>query len=161
MRSFTISLVTVTLLTATGVMFWRNSGKEIILTLPASVTLTEGEAQVSREITFLRHWPIFGWYSPREIMPSLQAGAIIQVDLSSPEITEWGWSHDGKAFRVSQKVGKETSHTYFLNTDKVVKDAKRVTLRIKNQNSTPSDAIHQQDWFWVREFYDCEVIAVS
>jgi hypothetical protein len=83
------------------------------------------------------------------------------VDLSSPEIDEWGWSPGGKAFRVSQKVDVGASRTYFLNTDKVVKDAKRVALRIKSHGTTPSDAIHQQDWFWVREFYDCEVITIS
>jgi hypothetical protein len=36
-----------------------------------------------------------------------------------------------------------------------------VALRIKSHGTTPSDAIHQQDWFWVREFYDCEVITIS
>lgn len=159
MKYATVSAV-IAVLVLTG-LFWRNSGKKITFTLPASMMLTEGAAQVPREIKFLRHWPVFGWYSPREIEPSLQAGTIIQVDLSSSEITEWGWSNGGKAFRVTQKVDEETSHTYFLNTDKVIKDAKHLTLRIKNHGSTPSDATHQQDWFWVREFYDCEVITVS
>jgi hypothetical protein len=123
--------------------------------------IVEGEVQAPREIKFLRHWPVFGWYSPRKIEPSIQAGTVIRVDLSSSEITKWGWSRDGKSFRVTQKAGKEVSHTYFLNTDKVVKDAKHVTLRIKNHGFTPSDAIHQQNWFWVREFYDCEVIELT
>lgn len=159
MKYATVSAV-IAVLVLTG-LFWRNSGKKITFTLPASMMLTEGAAQVPREIKFLRHWPVFGWYSPREIEPSLQAGTIIQVDLSSSEISEFDWSGDGKSFRITQRVGEESQRTYFLNMDRLVKDAKSVTLRIKNNEFIPSDAIHQQDWYWVREFYYCEVVATS
>lgn len=157
---YTTLFVAIALVVSTGLL-WRNSGKELTFPLPTSVAVTEGEVQASREISFLRHWPIFGWYSPREIEPSLQVGTVIQVDITSPEIDDFSWHNEGKAFRVRQDVGEEISRTYFLNTDKMVKGAKHVTLRIKGHGSTPSDAIHQQDWFWVREFYDCEVVSVS
>ncbi len=149
-----------TLLILAGLL-WRNSGEKFTFDLPTSVTLVEGKEQAPREIKFYRHWPVFGWFSPREIEPSLQVGVIIQVDLSSSEITWFDWFSDSKSFRITQRVDEESQRTFFLNTDKMVKDAKHVTLRIKNNKFIPSDAIHQQDWFWVREFYDCEVISIS
>lgn len=155
-----LPVVIASLLVAIGLL-WRNFGKEVSFSLPSSVVVTEGSVPASREIRFLRHWPIFGWYSPRNIEPSLQTGVIIQVKLNSPEITEWGWSYSDKKFRVEKQGDDKIMHTYFFHTDKVVKGAKQATLRIKSNNSQPSDATHQEDWYWVREFYDCEVISVS
>ena len=142
-------------------LLWRNSGEKFTFDLPTSMTLVEGKKQAPREIKFYRHWPVFGWFSPREIEPSLQVGAIIQVDLSSSEITWFDWFNDSKSLRITQRVDEESQRTYFLKMDRLVKDAKSVTLRIKNNEFIPSDAIHQQDWYWVREFYDCEVVTSS
>jgi hypothetical protein len=140
---------------------WRYTGERMTFTLPKSVIYLQGVYRDPRDISFLRHWPILGWNATREIEPTFFVDTVIWINLSSPEVTEMGWSDEGKSFRVTQTLSDKVSHIYFLKTDEVIKGAKYVTLRIKSYGPFPSDAIHQEDWFWVREFYDCEVVAKS
>jgi hypothetical protein len=149
-------LVTV-VLTFAGMLFWRFSGESFVFDLPTNVK-QDGSTPSWRKVVFLNHFPL-GWYSKREVSPTFVVGQVLEVDLVSPNIPDWGWGYDKKSFRVQVHLNKDVAQTYFFRTNTDLKDAKRVVLRVSDVEQ-PAQALHQSDWFWLREFYSAEVIQV-
>jgi hypothetical protein len=140
-------------------ILWSISGNSFVFAVPNNLKSEDSTVQ-ERKVTFLNHLP-FAWHSSHEVDPTFNVGKTVEIDLTSPNVPSWGWSVDGKSFRLQIKMNEAVSHTYFFRTDTDLRSAKHVSLRITENSSQPADAIHQNDWFWLREFYSAEVLTIS
>jgi len=140
-------------------ILWRFAGDSFVFRVPDNVKVGK-EMPQKREVSFLNNLP-FERYSTRKAYPTFSVGETIEIDLVSPNIPNWGWGADGKSFRLQVQLNESVTHTYFFRSNNDLRNAKRVSLRITKNSSKPTDAIHQNDWFWLREFYSAEVINVA
>lgn len=159
MKTVKVSELVLAVIVIMGLLtLWVSSGDKFIFKVPQSIK-TESPFSQSREVTFFNHIPVFGWYSPKEVPSTFYVGETIGVDLLSSDVSELYSNINGKSFRLDVKVDEQVSHSYFFTTDTDLKNAKYVSLRITGIYR-PAEALHQNDWFWLREFYTTEAISV-
>jgi len=156
----------VALLTSVAAFSWRNGGPTFTFVLPNSITVTEGEPVAEQAIRFPNLF-LGELNATFSVEPMLQVGDIIEIDMHSPTVLNWAKSE--RSFRIQVALTDRVTHTYFFYTDEPITGNEKVRLRITSNDSiiTSNDSIRsdafrqngQDNWFWMRQFYNAKVIS--
>lgn len=149
-----LALTSVVLLMAGGGFLWRHSGPVFTFPFPDAIHVIKGNNASEQGFRFPNLF-VGQLNSSFPVVPVLKTGDVIEVDMGSPMIQ----FRDDNSFRVQFRLNENVTSSCFFHVNGSIEGSESVRIKITSISAwQDSTALHQQDWFWLRQFYEAEVI---
>lgn len=148
-----LALVLTVLLMAGGGFWWRHSGPVFTFPFPDAIHVIKGNSAPEQDFCFPNLFP-GQLVSSFPVVPVLKTGDVVEIDMTSPMIVD----SDDYSFRVQFRLNENVTSSYFFYLKGSFEELDSVKLRITSVDWKDATTLHQEDWFWLRQFYEAEVV---
>lgn len=151
-----------------GVREYYKNGQTFLFSQPSEITVVDEGRLPFRSVTFPKILPLRN-SAESTVTSSFSTGSVLRVEINK-YIKDRNWGYKGQiitCLRVDSRKESESrpSHTFFFYLDKPINnlnEKKEVTIKLTsfNLNESGASVWYYEDGksFWLREFYDVEVV---